>query len=342
MARKDLLKGLMDTPPDPVADPKGGGAKSDPKPPVRDENEASVDPARPRYSGGAIGAVSQSIADLKSRSVIEIDPFKVKAGGLLDRLEDDDKAHAALMESLRDHGQQVPILVRPHPDEADQYQIVYGRRRVLALRDLGIPVKALVRELDDSELVVAQGQENSARKDLSFIEKASFAFQMQELGYKRKVISAALHVDKTVISRMLFIAERINLELIRTIGAAPSVGRDRWLKLAEIIAEKEVPVGDLIAYANMLAEGPGSDDRFEAVMKGLTYGGPAKQLPKGPDPDVEVQKLMRADGVPIGKVVNGRKNVVLTLKHRESVGFSEWLAENISEIHRDWMTKRGE
>ena len=125
---------------------------------------ASVDPARPRYSGGAIGAVSQSIADLKSRSVIEIDPNKIKAGGILDRLEDDDPAHAALMTSLRDHGQQVPVLVRPHPELPDTYQIVYGRRRVLALRDLGIPVKALVRDLDDRELVVAQGQENSAAK----------------------------------------------------------------------------------------------------------------------------------------------------------------------------------
>lgn len=332
----------MDTPPDPVADPKTGRAKSEPKKPVSDENQASVDPARPRYSGGAIGAVSQSIADLKSRSVIEIDPFKIKAGGLMDRLEDDDKAHSALMASLRDHGQQVPVLVRPHPETADHFQIVYGRRRVLALRDLGLPVKALVRDLDDRELVVAQGQENSARKDLSFIEKASFAHQMQEQSYERKVICAALHVDKTVISRMLQIADRIDATLIRAIGAAPSVGRDRWLKLAEIITEKEVPTGDMIAYCNLLAEGPGSDDRFEAVMKGLTYGGPGKVAKTAARPKQRVQKLTRDDGVAMGKLVEGETSVVLTLKHRESAGFSDWLAQNISEIHRDWIKSRGE
>jgi ParB family transcriptional regulator, chromosome partitioning protein len=45
----------------------------------------------------------------------------------------------------------------------------------LALRDLGQPVRALVRDFDDAALVMAQGQENGARRDLSFIEKANFA-----------------------------------------------------------------------------------------------------------------------------------------------------------------------
>jgi len=163
MARKNLLEGLMKAP----------ETKSDtPAPPNR------VDPAKPRYTGGAIGAVSQSIADLKSRSVVEIDTNLIDAGGLRDRIDETVAEHEALIDSIRTYGQQVPILVRPHPDAEGRYQIVYGRRRVAALREIGEPAKALIRDLDDSALIMAQGQENSARRDLSFIEKCNFARQM--------------------------------------------------------------------------------------------------------------------------------------------------------------------
>lgn len=161
MARKNLLRDLMNSPgPARDADLEGSG------------ETAGAQPQRPRYSKGAIGAVSQSIAELKARAISEIDPFAIEDGGVTDRLEDDDRdAHERLMASLRDHGQQVPVLVRPHPEAEGRFQIVFGRRRVKALRDLGLPVKAMIRHLDDQELVVAQGQENAARKDLTFIEK---------------------------------------------------------------------------------------------------------------------------------------------------------------------------
>ena len=49
------------------------------------------------------------------------------------------------------------------------YQVAYGHRRVRATAILGIKVRAIVRDLTDAELVIAQGQENNARQDLSFI-----------------------------------------------------------------------------------------------------------------------------------------------------------------------------
>jgi ParB family chromosome partitioning protein len=36
----------------------------------------------------------------------------------------------------------------------------------------------MIRQLDDHALVMAQGQENTARQGLSFIEKASFTAQL--------------------------------------------------------------------------------------------------------------------------------------------------------------------
>jgi len=96
MARKDILKGLMESP--------------SPTDQASDHSPARVDAAKPRYSGGAIGAVSQSIADLKRRAIAEIDPRLIDNAGLHDRLDQDDDLDA-LAESIREYGQQVPVLL---------------------------------------------------------------------------------------------------------------------------------------------------------------------------------------------------------------------------------------
>ena len=126
MARKNLLEGLMNPP-----------------------EVATTETERPRYARGAIGAISRSVADLQARALIEIDPDLIDAGGLQDRLEADDAEDAALRQSIAEYGQQVPVLVRPHPEHEGRYQIVYGRRRVLALRDGGMKLKEAVRRVAD-------------------------------------------------------------------------------------------------------------------------------------------------------------------------------------------------
>lgn len=326
MARKNLLQGLMEE-----------ATKNKAEPPVP-STEQRVDSAKPRYSGGAIGAVSQSIAQLKSRAVEDIDPFDIKDGGLSDRLDDDDAEHEALVASIREYGQQVPVLVRPHPEQDGKYQVVYGRRRVRALRDLKQPVKALVRTLDDRDLIVAQGQENSARKGLSFIEKASFARQMRELGYDRKIICDTLHVDKTVISRMLSVVDDIDPDLINTIGAAPSVGRDRWMKLVELLAEREWTTTEAVSVA---ADGNTSDERFEALLSALdrfSKGTKSEATGKSAnDHSASTRRVVKHDdGSQLAIIVERPKKTVLTLP-RSDDGFDRWLTENITEIHRRFV-----
>lgn len=71
--------------------------------------------------------------------------------------------------------------------------------------------------------------------DLSFIEKANFGQQMKEAGYKGPAISAALHIEKTVISPMLSAAERITVYLVEAICPAPALGFPRWLALADVL-----------------------------------------------------------------------------------------------------------
>lgn len=310
MVRKNLLKELMETP-------------NVSAPPARLETRTARGPV-----GGAIGAVSQGIADLRARAVIEIDPHLIRAGGLTDRLEHDEQDHAKLIEQIHAHGQQVPVLVRPDPEEKDAYQIVYGRRRVLACRDLGIAVKALVRDLDDRDLIVAQGQENTARRDLSFIEKANFARQMVEQGFKRKIICAALSIDKTEVSRMLSIVERIPESTILAIGPAPAAGRPRWQKLADLMEETATTEGE----AAVQIHGETSDARFDVLLRALA---------QPEDRRTEVVKRAENWGVPLiaGEAVIGRVDESpdeLIIMLEDTDGFGSWLVDTLPKLYDAW------
>ena len=317
MARKNLLKDLM---------------------PAETAEPAPPSPA-PRYQKGAIGAVSKSIADLKSRSVVDLDPDLITGAGMEDRLDDDPEDQARLVASIRDHGQQVPVLVRPHPEDEDSYQIVYGRRRVLALRELGLPVKAMIRDLDDTSLVMAQGQENNFRKDLSFIEKANFAQQMTTAGYDRKAICEALNVDKTVISRMLGILDALPLDLIRAIGAAPTAGRDRWLELSGMWKGAGIKLDQ--ARGVIEAEGAEtSDGRFQTLFQWLKAQNTKAAGSRTPAPKPKATVVKSATGRRLARIERTATETTLTLNKRDADGFDHWLAENLTELHRAWRTSR--
>ncbi|KGM46983.1 plasmid partitioning protein RepB [Pseudooceanicola atlanticus] len=323
MARKDLLKGLM-------GDMPKQADRTDP--PDAEKTEAPS-PARPRYSKGAIGAVSQSIAELKSRALIEVPADMIDPGGLVDRLGEDQAEQDALKASLQEYGQQVPVLLRHDPNEEGRYQVVYGRRRVAALKALNMPVKAMVRDLNDRDLVIAQGQENAARRDLTFIEKANFARQMRDGGFDRKVICDALHIDKTVISRMLSVADALPFELIAEIGAAPAAGRDRWRMLADRFEARDRPLKAL-QKTLQATEGLSSDQRFEAVLAELTE---TKAKPKPAE-----RTLTGQDDAPLARAKKSGRKTVLTFDAKQADGFEDWLIDNIAEIHRDWLKARGE
>ncbi|MFN3273601.1 MAG: plasmid partitioning protein RepB [Paracoccus sp. (in: a-proteobacteria)] len=301
MARKNLLKDLM------------AQAPAGQEPPAA---------ALPRSQRGAIGAVSQSIADLKSRALVEVPAEMIDMAGLSDRLDADPDGIEALKASISEYGQQVPVLLRHSATQDGRFDIVFGRRRVQALKELRLPVKAMVRNLNDHDLVIAQGQENSARKDLSFIEKANFAAQMQQGGYDRKVICDALSIDKTVISRMLSIVDALPAGLIRAIGAAPAAGRDRWLALADK-AQGHAPEALIAA-----AKGPDSDARFLAVLAALAQ----------PRQATDARPLQTADGRALGHARKSKGKTVIELSG-QGRAFADWLVDHIEDLHRDWSDK---
>ena len=267
MARKNLLLGISESPLTAV--------NSDDASPLRVERTPPL-----AFSGrGALGAVTRTIDDLSARAdaakglearlaageiVIDLDPISVDGSFVADRMLDDDESYMILREGIRQQGQTSPILVRPHPTMNGRYQVAFGHRRLRVAVDLGRPVRAVVKQMSDRDLIIAQGQENSARADLSFIERARFARQLEMMEYDRETIMAALSVDKTALSRMISVASHIPAVVINGIGPAPATGRPRWMELAGLFQaqDKSNAIDTLLKEPAFLAN---SSDRRSAL-----------------------------------------------------------------------------
>ena len=227
---------------------------------------------------------------------IEVDPSLIDPSPHADRFEGSDpESFETLKASIAEKGQLIPVLLRRSPDDGARFQSAFGHRRIRAARALGIKVKAYIRELSDEALVMAQGLENSARENLSFIERAVFAQRLEQGGFGRPVIQSALSVDKAEASKLIAVASAVPATLIRAIGAAPRVGRPRWQALAAALGGKPAQGR---ATAAVEADGfrhRSSDDRFALVLAAATAKphAPAKQSREGALTSVEGREIAR-------------------------------------------------
>ena len=291
---------------------------------------------------GAVGALQSSLNRMQENAVQELDGNLIDMAGVEDRLGTDTQAQKQLQESLRTYGQQVPVLVRPHPKTPGRFEIVYGRRRLQALKALAMPVKAMVRQLDDHALVMAQGQENTARQDLSFIEKASFAAQLDVGGHDRQTIADALSIDLPMVSRMLKVGHAFELPFLRQIGSAPSIGRDRWMALVKLFEQPAAKARADKRMSHADWEGFNSDERFEAIF--AEASAQPEKAATSPAPSSKPRTLRSRDGKALADIRSGKRGVTVTVPARSAEGFDTWLdahaEELLQEIHDRWQKTR--
>ncbi|MBY5579125.1 plasmid partitioning protein RepB [Rhizobium leguminosarum] len=258
--------------------------------------------------------------------VIELDASSIEPSFVQDRMPGDIEG---LVASIREQGQQVPILVRPHPDQPARYQIAFGHRRLRAVSELGIPVKAVVRELTDEQLVVAQGQENNEREDLTFIEKARFAHHLNRQ-FSREIVIAAMSIDKSNLSKMLLLVDALPSELIDAIGAAPGVGRPSWQQLAELI-EKAPSPADVSKYAmSEEVQALPSAERFKAVILSLKPSRIARGLP---------EVMATPDGTRIARVMQSKVKLEITIDRKAMPDFAKFVLEHVPALYQAYKVE---
>jgi ParB family chromosome partitioning protein len=310
---------------------------------------------------GAPGMLTRSIGDLAAKAdaakalearltsgqvIVELDAAVIDPSFIADRMAQNDEAYAALRAAISDKGQASPILVRPHPTASGRYQVAFGHRRLRVAAELGRPVRAVVRTLTDEELVLAQGQENSARADLSFIERARFARRLEDMGYAREIIMAALTADKTTLSRMISVTTRIPAAVIDAIGPAPGAGRDRWTDLAARFEQDGKTAACSSLMRSKRFEEADSDARFGQVFELLVPG--ALAPPEKPGraggarPRREIQQWgPSAESARIVSLTHTTRVAVLSIDQRAAPGFGEFLLSHMESLFAKYSETAG-
>ncbi|MGO6819835.1 plasmid partitioning protein RepB (plasmid) [Rhizobium leguminosarum] len=304
-----------------------------------DSNRAVLDYTIRGASKSILNSIDEMAARadklLEGETVIELNPDLVDASFVRDRIEEDEKEFDELLSAVRERGQDSPILVRPHPKDPERYMVVFGHRRLRAARALGRNVRAVVKDLKDSDHLVAQGQENSARANLSFFEKAMFANEIARLHFDgdNAIVLSALSVDRATLSKMLAVAS-MPRELLDAVGAAKGIGRDRWYELKTLL---ERPSNLERARAFLATEEfttKTGDDRFNVLLTHIKASGrsaPSKQVraSKWMSDDKSVAADLRSDG----------RTFTLALKAKDAVGFGDFLSESLTDLYKAYRSR---
>lgn len=286
------------------------------------EKPAAAPRAHRSLPKGTVGSVRAGLGGIQ-----EIETSLILEWGPVDRIEltavnsSDDEEVLDLVESIKTSGQQVPVLLRPAPDRDGKFEVVYGRRRIHACAILKIPVKALIRTLDDSEALMAKGLENSARQELSFYERARFAQDILKQGFSRTEVQQALSISKASLSQLERVARLIPDVSGFKIGPAHGAGRPKWMALAAAFDDgrlTEESVGAVLA--NLPIDTP-SDDRLLAVLDSINKRG------------VQETRAVERNLASGASVKITKSSVTLTVKRGgETKAFADWLDENIDQL----------
>jgi ParB family chromosome partitioning protein len=295
--------------------------------------------ALPRVSSGSVRSIRETFSGVERENeelrsqlasgqvAIELDPNVIDPSPLADRFTDQEVApFEALKASISERGQEIPILVREHPEIAGRYQSAYGHRRVRAARELGIQVRAYVRTLTDEDLVVAQGIENSAREDLSFIERAFFAVRLEDRGFQRSLIQTALSVDRAEVSKLVSVARAVPADLIEAIGRAPKVGRGRWQALADAVKEQSALKRARSATQRENFVEQSTDVRFLTVLSAANKSNHVDAMTARP------RLISSRDGDEIARVALTDTHLKLTVSRISNEGFAAFVVDQLPDL----------
>ena len=163
-----------------------------------------------------------------------------------------------LAESIREKGVLQPILVRPAPRKAGHFEIVAGERRWRAAQRAGLAtMPAVVRELDDQQVLEIGIIENVQRADLNALEEAAAykvlieRFDRTQENVARSVGKSRSHVANTL--RLLQLPAEIQDHVL---AGRLSAGHARAIATSEnaaALAERIVAAGMSVREAESLA-----------------------------------------------------------------------------------------
>jgi len=179
---------------------------------------------------------------------------------------------AELAESIREKGVIQPVLLRPSPKTPGEFEIVAGERRWRAAQKAGLTgLPAVVRELDDLQVLEIAIVENIQRADLNAIEEAlGYRALMERFGRTQDVVATAVgksrsHVANTL--RLLALPDAVQGHVMQ---GRLSAGHARAIATADdpaALAERIIAGGLSVREAEALARKGGEPTKASGPRK---------------------------------------------------------------------------
>ena len=136
------------------------------------------------------------------------------------------------VQSIRLHGVDQPVTVRPNPN-GQGFELICGRRRYTASLECGLgSIPAIVRDLDDGEAAALQDRENEQRQDLSAWARSQSWKQLLDAGVfkNNSQLGAAMGLDRRYVNSIM-VYTRIPSEILDSIVTKSNIS----IKLAQSI-----------------------------------------------------------------------------------------------------------
>lgn len=204
----------------------------------------------PRRLGRGLDALFSSIPTAtpdESQTALRDVPIKsIRRNPFQPRKDFDPHQLKELRESLSSSGLLQPVTVRRAAEGGESYELIAGERRLRAAQELGwTTISAVVKDLDDRELLALALIENLQRTDLNPIEEAEgYDRLVKEFGHTHQTVGAMVGRDRSTVANMLRILQLPApvRQMVRdgalTVGhARPLLGLSDETKIVELARE---------------------------------------------------------------------------------------------------------
>jgi ParB family chromosome partitioning protein len=200
-----------------------------------------------------------------------------------------DATFESLLESIRSQGQIEPIVVRRPADagrRGESYEVVTGRRRLRALRQIGRKVLARIIEADDAAALGMMYAENEERADISALERGRwFRACLDRLGTTQNDLAARFRLTKSTVSQYVSIAELPD-ELLQRFADPRRISYNKGTRLLKCLRDDADAYDRIIAALDQLtakraAGYAGAIDEIDlAISAGEGRGGEQAGTPR--------------------------------------------------------------
>jgi ParB family chromosome partitioning protein len=235
------------------------------------------------------------------------------------------------IDSFRKHGQLVPVLGRPvRNDSSYEAELIYGARRLFIARHLNVPLKVDMRELSDTEAIVAMDIENRQRKDISPYERAlSYARWLREKRFRsQEELARVLCISASQVSRLLQLTKLPTI-VIGAFGRPMDICEVWGLDLARACEDPQTRES-VVRHARAIAQSGARMSATEVYERLIAATSPDRKARRESGHDEVVKS---SDGEPLFRIRSHRRGVALLLpKGRASRQAMQSIRTAVAEI----------